>query len=431
MAIVRRSMASRRFSTITTIAMVAISVALMLTLLSMRDAAKASFQRGSGNMHLLVSGDSSRLVAVLNAIFHAGAPDRPLPWTQILRMQADPRLAYVIPIQQGDSYKGLPVLATTTDFFTQFSPDPDFVPPPPEDADDAWRRAWPFRDGRPFAEPFEVVVGAEAARLTGLQLGDTIGLTHGRAEGGHQHDAFAFQVVGLLGPTGSAHDRAVFVDLRASWLIHAAERREAAGADTAGLGPDDISTADRQVTGAYLRGVTRAGSSVSAMLPQVASDLRRNPNLTVAEPRQEIANLFRIVANIDRILIAMAAVVMLASGASIMLALYNSMEQRRRQTATLRVLGASAGRIGRLALIEAALLGAAGAIAGIALSAVGSILVAQGLEARLGVIIGAQVQPVWAIVVGLGAVGIAAIGGIAPAVLAYRTGVANNLRPLG
>lgn len=432
-AIIRRSMGSRRFSTVTTIVMVAISVALMLTLLNMRDAARESFRRGSGNMHLLVSGDSSRLVAVLNAVFHAGAPDRPLPWTQILRMQADARLSYVIPIQQGDSYRGLPVLATTREFFTHFSADPGYTPSDDDasDLDDAWRQAWPFREGRPFSEPFEVVLGHEAARMAGLDLGDRIFLTHGRGESGHVHRDFQFEVVGLLGPTGSAHDRAVFVDLRASWLIHAAERLAAAGADVAGLTEEGISDADRQVTGAYLRGVTREGRRVSAVLPEVAYALRRNPNLTVAEPRQEIDNLFRIVANIDRILIAMAAVVMLASGASIMLALYNSMEQRRRQTATLRVLGASAGRILRLVLIEAALLGAAGAIAGIALSAVGSIVVAEALESRLGVVIGAQIRPLWALVVGLSAVAIAAAGGIVPAVLAYGAGVANNLRPLG
>lgn len=429
MAIVRRSMAGRRFSTITTIAMVAISVALMLTLLSMREAAQRSFQRGSGNMHLLVSGDTSRLVAVLNAVFHAGAPDRALPWTQILRMQADPRLEFVIPIQQGDSYRGLPVLATTREFFTRFSPDPAFEPR--DEEQEPWRRAWPFRAGRPFSAPMEAVLGAEAARLSGVGLGDRIALTHGRREEGHVHGEFPLEVVGVLGPTGTAHDRAVFVDLRASWLMHALERLERAGADISGLTAEDISDADRQVTGAYLRCVTRAGSSVSAVLPEIAYGLRRNPNLTVAEPRQEIDNLFRIVANVDRILIAMAAVVMLASGASIMLALYNSMEQRRRQTATLRVLGASAGRILRLVLIEATLLGAAGAAAGILLSGIGGVLVAAALESRLGLVIDARIDPMAGILVGLGAILVASLGGLAPAVLAYRTGVANNLRPLG
>jgi putative ABC transport system permease protein len=294
-----------------------------------------------------------------------------------------------------------------------------------------WRRAWPFRDGRPFEAPLEAVLGAEAARATGVEIGDQIVLTHGRREGGHTHDAFRLTVVGLLGATGSAHDRAVFVDLRASWLMHALERLEAAGADISGLGVDDIADADRQVTGAYIRYITREGSSVSSVMPEVASDLRRNPNLTVAEPRQEIDNLFRIVSNIDQILIAMAGIVMLASGASIMLALYNSMEQRRRQIATLRVLGASPGRVLRLVLLEAVALGSLGAAAGIAISAVGGVAVAAVLEQRLGIVIGAQVRPLWALSVGLGAAIIAALAGIAPAVLAYRTGVAKNLRPLG
>src|SRR5213079_2275756 len=118
----------------------------------------------------------------------------------------------------------------------------------------------------------------------------------------------------------------------------------------------DVTDADRKVTGIYLRAVTRgATSNASVIVPVLASEFRRDGNLTVADPAQEINRLFDIVSNIDQILLAMAGVVMVSSGIAIMLALYNSMEQRRRQIAILRVLGCSRPRIFGLIITESAL----------------------------------------------------------------------------
>ena len=80
--IIRRSMTGRMFSTVTTAVTVAVAVALLLTLLSMRKAGEQAFERGSGNMHLLVSGDASPMVAVLNGVFYANAPARPISWAK-------------------------------------------------------------------------------------------------------------------------------------------------------------------------------------------------------------------------------------------------------------------------------------------------------------------------------------------------------------
>ena len=71
-------MTSRMFSTVTTTLTVGIAVALMLVLLMMREAGEKAFQRGSGNMHMLISRDASPLVSVLNGVFYAGAPRRPI-----------------------------------------------------------------------------------------------------------------------------------------------------------------------------------------------------------------------------------------------------------------------------------------------------------------------------------------------------------------
>ncbi len=444
-SIIKKSLTSRMFSTIITALTVAIAVGLMLVLLSMRDAGRQAFARGSGTMHLLVTSDNSPLASVLNGVFYANPPSKALTWARYQQIKDDPRVAWAVPNAQGDTFLGWPVMATTPEFFSAFAPEKD--------------RPWQFTQGHAFDKAFEVVLGAQAARATGLKVGEKIALAHGRSDkradgrvkehddhdapgshgsdGGHVHDEFAFEVVGILAPTGSAHDRALFIDLNSTWILHAHDRRELearnAGKDAESVArttEGDLTDSDRKITGIYVRCVTREGSDASVVMPQFAAELRKDPSLIVASPATEVENLFKIVGNIDQILVALAAVVMLSSGIGILLALYNSMAQRRRQIAVLRVLGASAGRIFSLILTESAILGLLGAIAGTALAVLGARLVAATLKSRLGLDITPNLTPEW--IVGLlgGTVVLATLAGLIPALMAYRTPVAENLRPL-
>lgn len=440
--IIRRSMLSRLFSTVTTIITVAVAAGLMLVLLSMRDAGRKAFERGAGDMHLLVSADSAPLPAILNGIFYANPPQRSITWEKYQQLASNFPWEYAIPVLMGDSYRGLPTLATTPEFFTSFKPDV--------------QQPWKLREGRFFENDFEIVLGAAAARDTGLKLGDKIALTHGAGSGAsrdsaggppaHEHDEFQYLVVGVLQPTGTPHDRALLTNLESAWMIHAFDRLEREELATGGhaesdhdhahehgelICRDDLQPEDRKVTGIYLRLLTRPGSDVTAVMAQVFDQLRRDTSITVAQPAQQITNLFRIVGNIDQIFLGLAGVVMVSSGIAVMLALYNSMEQRRRQIAVLRVLGCSRPRIFGLVVTESALLGLIGALAGVALCAVGVRIVAAIMKAKLGLVIETDLPARWALVVVLATVLLAAIAGIVPAVMAYRTSVARNLRPIG
>ncbi|MEL7485534.1 MAG: ABC transporter permease, partial [Planctomycetota bacterium] len=159
--------------------------------------------------------------------------------------------------------------------------------------------------------------------------------------------------------------------------------------------------------------------------------LRADTTITVAQPKEEIDTLFNIIGSIDQILIAMAAAVMVSSGIAIMLALYNSMEQRRRQVAILRVLGCSRGRVVTLVLIESALLGLFGALLGLIGAFIGSQVVASALKAQVGLVVNPLFDPTLTAVLIAATVLLGALAGLAPAILAYRTSVSRNLRPIG
>lgn len=422
--IVMRSLRARPLSTWITIGMVATSVALLLVLLGMRTAARGAFDRGSGNVHLLVSADPSPLVAVLNGIFYANAPSKPIAWAKFQQIRNGFPYQWAIPTQQGDSYRGFPTMATSTDFFSKFEP--------------AAGEPWKLADGRFFERPFEIVLGAAAAKGSGLRMGQQVFLTHGSGasrEGGepdehagHVHTDFPFKVVGILEPTGSAHDRALFVDLESSWILHAHDRRERAGIDGKTTAAD-LTDEDRKVTGILLRLPTRAGSDASAAMQQQFDTLRRDTAIVVAQPAQQIEKLFEIVSNVDGIFIGMAVVVLFSSAISTMLALYNSMAARTRQIAVLRVLGASRGRVFGLVLTESLMITMAGAVAGVALALFGGIAASAWLKASIGLVIDPSLDPRSTIIVLGGAVALGALAGILPAWRAYQVPVADNLRP--
>ena len=422
--IVLRSLRARPLSTWITIGMVATSVALLLVLLGMRTAARGAFDRGSGNVHLLVSADPSPLVAVLNGIFYANAPSKPIAWAKFQQIRNGFPYQWAIPTQQGDSYRGFPTMATSTDFFAKFEP--------------AAGEPWKLADGRFFERPFEIVLGAAAAKGSGLRMGQQVFLNHGSGasrEGGepdehagHVHTEFPFKVVGILEPTGSAHDRALFVDLESSWILHAHDRRERAGIEGKTTAAD-LTDDDRKVTGILLRLPTRAGSDASAAMQQQFDTLRRDTAIVVAQPAQQIEKLFEIVSNVDGIFIGMAVVVLFSSAISTMLALYNSMAARTRQIAVLRVLGASRGRVFGLVLTESLMITMAGAVAGVALALFGGIAASAWLKASIGLVIDPSLDPRSTIIVLGGAVALGALAGVLPAWRAYQVPVADNLRP--
>ncbi len=418
--LIARSLKARLFSTVTTVAVVGLGVALMLVLLGMRDAGEKAFSRGKGNMHILVSGaQQDPMVTVLNSVFYSGSPRNYLFITKRDELLANNPLAWAIPTQLGDSYRGLPVMATTPEFFTLFEP-----------ADGA---PWRFAQGEPFDAPFEIVIGAEAARIRGLEMGDRVSLTHGtpkRGEEAHVHEEFVYEVVGVLEPTATLHDRAVFSDLTSSWILHAHDRRlNESGPDISLTTEADLIDEDRKITGLYARVLTRPGMALSAIYQSAFNTLRQDPTITVAAPDQEISKLFTIVGNIDQIIVALAATVLVVGAITVMLVLYQAMEQRRRQIAVLRVLGCTKPRIFGLVVTESAIIGAAGAGVGILLSVLGARVVADIMYRRLGLVIEPGFEPRIVLGMAVGTIALASVAGIIPAVSAYRTSVIRNLRP--
>ena len=425
LTIVLRSLLARRFSTTVVVLLVAISAGLLLAILSLRTAGERAFLRGTGNAHLLVSKDGSPLVSVLNGLFYANPPKAPIAYAELAQIRASFPWAMFVPTAVGDSYRSFPVVATTGEFFSKFEP--------------VLGEPWRFTEGRAFERNFEVVIGSSVARETGLRMGAELVLTHGsgksregtaEAEHTHVHEEYKYTVVGILAPTGSPHDRALFTDLESTWILHAHDRFEREGKHKTVTAADLVED-DRVVTGVLLRLPSRDPASAPPALVSQYDKMRRDGSITVAIPSNEVQRLFAIVKSVDVLFLAMAAATLVSSAFAILLSMINSMSERRRQVAILRVLGASRARIFWLVLTESTVVGLVGAALGVAVCAVGLFAATQWLIGAHGIVIAPELDPRSVVLVAMGTTLLAAIAGIVPSVLAYRTPVARNLRPIG
>jgi putative ABC transport system permease protein len=211
------------------------------------------------------------------------------------------------------------------------------------------------------------VIGAEAARALGYRVGDEIVVAHGMGEVSFiEHDANPFTITGILAPTGTPIDRSVFVSLEAIEAIHL---EGPTGAGT-GLSPEALAEMDLSPDSitAFLVGLNT---------PVAALRLQRQVNTYPQEPLQAIipgvalAQLWSVVGAAERTLAAVAAFVVLTGLVSILTAVLTSLNERRREMAILRALGARPGHVFILLVAESAVLALAGALAGAALTYAG------------------------------------------------------------
>jgi len=392
-----RSLKERWLTSALTAVGVALGVALVAVVLLLERESYRAFTGTAHGVEILVAGDKGgRLEALLSALYHVGRAPGRVPWSCYEELRADPDVAYAIPLAYGDRYRGLPVVGTTDGMFTRFRPRPGVA----------------FEiEGTGLGAERGAVVGAEAARLAGLAVGDTFVPSHSGAEDDPRHRDERFLVTGIARATGTAHDRVIWVRL----------------ADFLALkGHAGLARAD---------GDERAVSAVLVKTkdpsPVVVEGLIRRLNdggaAQAIRPLQVVGELWTLVGGVQRILQAVAWLVIAVAALSVMVSLHNTMAERRREIAILRALGASRGRVFGAVLAEAALLCGVGAALGLVLGHGGAALAAPLVEAQAGIRIDSFAllpqEPL--LVVALLVVG--ALAGLAPALAAYRVDVAATL----
>ena len=431
--LIERSLSQRRLSSCLTALSVALGVMLVTSILLMRDEMESTYKRQGEGYSLIVGPTGSPLQLVLNSVFHVDQSSGLVPFSvyeELNSKMLERLVAFTVPYAVGDSFRGFRVVATTDDIFNG-----EFPQPPATPLQLSKGRAFQYTDeelaaaleelkerrahaGHDHAHdhashgPFEAVIGADVASSLELSPGDAIKPSHGVEGAKDHHDDHTWEVVGVLAASGTPLDRVVFINLDSFYRI-----------------PDHA--------GALIPGIDEAGLSSILVFPRpgyakapLHARLAKRGDITVAEVGNEIQKLQALVGNVDQVFLIVAVLVIIIGVMGVMVAIYNTMNERRRELAILRAIGA--GRMTVLAWIvgEAAALCLAGGLLG--------LLLAHGLmwgvSGYVESISGLRIDPLHVLSIEfliLAVVALAgALAGLVPAAKAYRVDVARNLSPL-
>jgi putative ABC transport system permease protein len=381
--IVLKNIAQRKLSSTLTSASIGLGVAVVVAVLALRSQARSGFDQSAFGYDLVVGGKGSALQLVLNTVYHMDRSQGNLARERFRELAAHKAVTAAIPLSVGDSYRGARIVGTTDAFFTAFG----------------------FGvEGRPFREgAFEAVLGSAAAARTGLKPGDAFQASHGVEEAGETHDE-KWTVVGVMKPTGTPNDRAIFITLDS--FYHIKDHRETSGVSAV---------------------IVKARSPASAL--QLQYDLNQLPDVLAASPAGVMAEFFDKFDWVPLLLLAVSGLVVVMAAVSIFVAIYNSMAERRRPIAIMRALGARRSTVLSIVVLEAAALSLFGAAGGLALGHALTAAAGGVISARSGVPISALAFHPQELAVVAGVLLLGAAAGFLPALKAYRTDIADGLSP--
>ncbi len=395
--LIYRSLRQHALSTVVTIGSIALAAGLLLTVWVVKTQSQAVFAATNSGFDAVLGARGSKLQLVLNAIFHLEASPGNLAAADYEMIRRHPAVKTAIPLAVGDNFQGWRIVGTVPAFFSdiEYAPGKHYVAAP---------------GGRFFAlGKKEAVAGAYVARQLGWKTGTTFKPYHGIAfDPQQQHDEL-YTVVAVLEPTNTPADRVIWIPLEGVQTMQ---------------GHNPLAATELSAVLIQLRAPT-AGLMLNNQLN--ASGGR----LTLAYPIGTIvAELFNKIAWLDRVLTLIAWLVAVVAAGSVLVSIYNSMSARQRDIAILRALGARRRTIFGAVVGEAAAIGVLGAAAGFAVFAVLGRGVASIIQGQTGVVLEPfQWNPVfwWS---PAAFVGLCVLGGIVPAIKAYRVPVAETIAPV-
>lgn len=405
LSLAARSLRARLAISLLTVASIALSVTLLVGIEQVRVGVRESFAGTIKGTDLIVGARGGTTQVLLSTVFGMAAPAGSVQWSTFERWSAHPAVAWTIPYALGDSHRGFRVIGTSGEFFARYRYRDQSVT---------------FATGRAPTTDREVAVGSEVAARLGYALGDSVTLAHGMgAVSFAEHTAHPFVVSGVIARTVTPIDRALYVTLDGLRQMHEAEEHDGlmmAPPSSFGDGPAPIT--------AFLVGTKNRFETLR--LQQEMNEDRADP-LTAIIPGVALGQLWQTVGNAEAALKLVALFTLLVGLIGMCVALYASLESRRREMAILRAVGAGPRSIVALLVAESALLAFTGAVVGVALVYALLALAAGPIEAQYGLALtmkalGATEWRYLALVVSAGT-----LVGVIPAVKAYRASLADGL----
>lgn len=283
-----------------------------------------------------------------------------------------------------------------------------------------------MRAGERFDDLFDAVIGADVAATLGYEVGDSIILSHGLgaiSEG--EHDNKPFRISGILKKTGTPVDRTIHVSLGAIEAIHIDWK---GGRKTPGLSPPPESLRKLTLTPkAITAALIGVKSKISTFRIQRFVNEYRDEPLVAVLPGVALQELWGLVGTAETALIVVASMVVVAALFGLATMLLSTLNERRREMAVLRSIGAGPVTIVALLITEAAILALAGIVSGVALLFAALAIAQPIIDATYGIFIAIDGLSARDLLILAGVMLAALAISVVPALRAYAMSLADGM----
>ena len=409
-----KNLTDKKLNSFLCILLMALGIGLISLLVILSKQFEEKFTKNISGIDMVVGAKGSPLQLILSSVYQVDNPTGNIPLNQVNALRKNPLIEKVIPMSMGDNYKGYRIVGTNKSYLEHFKAE--------------------IAEGELFAENLEVVVGAVAAGNLGLKVGDDFHSAHGLDSEGETHDHEHFVVSGILKFNNSVVDNLILTSLNSVWAVHEHSSEEISnvqlptpnkqGSEANGE-PLTINiepvTPDRDITSALVKFRSPMG------MMTVPRNINENSTMQAALPAIEVNRLFELLGVGVSTLRALALAIMLISGISVFVSLYNSLKERRYEMALMLSMGASRLQLFGMLLLEGLILGMLGYVIGLIVSRIGIWLVSKQVAESYHFDISQvtfQPEEGWLF---LAAIGIGLLAAALPSLGIYRLNISETL----
>jgi putative ABC transport system permease protein len=407
-----QSLRNRWITALLTVTAIAVSIMLLLGVEKVRTGARQSFADTISGTDLIVGARSGSLNLLLYAVFRIGNATNNVTWESYRDIAARPEVAWIVPLSLGDSHHGFRVLGTTLDYFKHYR----------------YRRTrgLAFAAGGPFSDLFDAVIGADVAAKLGYKVGDAIVVAHGfGAVSFVEHDDKPFRVSGILKKTGTPVDRTVHVSLEAIEAIHV-DWQSGARIPGQSVSAGEVRRMDLKPKAITAALIGLKSKLATFRLQRAINEYRAEP-LSAILPGAALQELWGLVGTAETALKVISAMVVATALLGMVTMILTTLNERRREMAILRSVGARPRTILGLLMAEAGILTAAGVLLGVVLLYAALLLLQPYVDTTYGLHLAVD-PPKPAELWMLGMIIVAGcVAGFLPALRAYRLSLADGM----
>ena len=348
------------------ILLMALGIAIISLLLLAGKQIEEKFSRNVAGIDMVLGAKGSPLQLILASIYQIDSPTGNISMEEANRLTRSPLVKSTIPLSMGDSYKGYRIVGSSEKYLTHFQAE--------------------FETGNVFSKAMEIVVGNKVAKNLGLKVGDAFSSQHGFDGEGKAHEEKQFKVVGVLKTTNSVLDALMITPLESVWAVHdehhEAEVGKGANAlkllEEDNIGANSIRPPEEEDSKEITALLVKFRNPAMGMM--MARSINQNSTLQTATPAIEINRLFALLGVGVDALKWIALVIIIVSGLSVFVSLYNSLKERKYEMALMLSMGASRTKLFLLLLLEGLIISVIGFVIGIFLSRFGLWIMSENVE---------------------------------------------------